>query len=227
MTDMRWRTVWNTTVRGDGLPKVNQVAVYPPNRWVGASCFFVCFFSCCRPNKVCEQWAMAYDSWQPKRTEQTLLSIVDKVDAILPVYSPHITIEQEIFANIKFSSGWTCAATIFTKLYVHLHFGVHVGQRKFYWRIILQKQIHRVCEDCKKFSFFRPTVIFLTTSFILRPSPHTTKLADCNIASTWWQLIASFPGLGVEGLGTRLGNSVLTANQHTHIYSTGTKRTRI
>ena len=27
MTDMRWRTVWNTTVRGDGLPKVNQVAV--------------------------------------------------------------------------------------------------------------------------------------------------------------------------------------------------------
>ena len=58
---------------------------------------------------------MAYDSWQPKRTEQTLLSIVDKVDAILPVYSPHITIEQEIFAKIKFSSGWTHAATIFAK----------------------------------------------------------------------------------------------------------------
>ena len=38
-TAVRWRTVWNTTVRRDGLPKVNQVAVYPPSQQVG-TCFF-------------------------------------------------------------------------------------------------------------------------------------------------------------------------------------------
>ena len=123
----------------------------------------------CRANEVSEQWAVAYDSWQPKRTEQTLLSIVDKVDAILPVYLPYIPIETLNFQVVGLMP-WKYSQN---NLYTYT-LGVHVGQRKVYELSCTT----RFTGSAKTAKVFRPTVIFLTTSFILRP-----KLADCNIAS--------------------------------------------
>ena len=129
---------------------------------------------CCRANEVSEQWAVAYDSWQPKRTEQTLLSIVDKVDAILPVYLPYIPIETlnfQVVGLMPWKYSWN-------NLYTYT-LGVHVGQRKVYGLSCTT----RFTGSAKTAKVFRPSLQSFSWPLVSSSGPNLQTVIS--LASTW------------------------------------------